>query len=95
MAGVAGSDIASLVSRNERTILPEWVELQKKAGILNTGRISPWRGWECRNQKPSTCGEDKHSGAIFPKTVTRQCYQTTLWSASSLGWLSWALSVSS
>jgi rsbT co-antagonist protein RsbR len=40
MAGVAGSDIASLVSRNEQTILPEWIELQKKAGTLNTGRIS-------------------------------------------------------
>jgi rsbT co-antagonist protein RsbR len=40
MAGVAGSDIASLVSRNEQIILPEWLELQKKAGTLNTGRIS-------------------------------------------------------
>jgi rsbT co-antagonist protein RsbR len=28
------------VSRNEKTIFPEWVELQKKAGILHTGRIS-------------------------------------------------------
>ena len=40
MAGQAGSDIASLVSRNEQTILPEWMELQKKAGILHTGRIT-------------------------------------------------------
>ena len=40
MAAVAGSDIASLVSRNEQAILPEWIELQKKAGTLNTGRIS-------------------------------------------------------
>src|SRR5215468_1840275 len=40
MAGPAGSDIASLVSRNEETILPEWMELQKKAGGLNTGRIT-------------------------------------------------------
>jgi rsbT co-antagonist protein RsbR len=40
MAAAAGSDIASLVSRNERTILPEWLDLQKKAGTLNTGRIS-------------------------------------------------------
>ncbi|WP_298873866.1 STAS domain-containing protein [uncultured Bradyrhizobium sp.] len=40
MAGQAGSDIASLVSRNEATILPEWLELQKKAGTLHTGRIS-------------------------------------------------------
>ena len=34
MAGELGSDIASLVSRNEQTILPEWIELQKKAGTL-------------------------------------------------------------
>src|SRR6185295_3603254 len=40
MAAAAGSDIASLVSRNEQNILPEWLELQKKAGTLNTGRIS-------------------------------------------------------
>jgi rsbT co-antagonist protein RsbR len=40
MAAVAGSDIASLVSRNEQAILPEWIELQKKVGTLNTGRIS-------------------------------------------------------
>ena len=40
MAAQAGGDVASLVSRNEKAILPEWVELQKKAGILHTGRIS-------------------------------------------------------
>src|SRR5215831_5787075 len=40
MAGQAGSEVASLVSRNEQTILPEWIELQKKAGTLHTGRIS-------------------------------------------------------
>lgn len=40
MAAIAGSDIASLVSRNEKAILPEWIELQKKAGTLNTGRIT-------------------------------------------------------
>lgn len=40
MAGQAGSDVASLVRRNEQTILPEWIELQKKAGTLHTGRIS-------------------------------------------------------
>lgn len=40
MAGVAGSDLASLVSRNEDAILPEWVKLQKDAGMLHTGRIS-------------------------------------------------------
>ena len=40
MAGDLGGDIAALVSKNERTIVPEWMELQKKAGTLNTGRIS-------------------------------------------------------
>ena len=40
MAGDLGSDIAALVSKNEQTILPEWMELQKKAGTLHTGRIS-------------------------------------------------------
>ena len=40
MAGQAGIDVASLVTRNEQTILPEWIELQKKAGTLHTGRIS-------------------------------------------------------
>ena len=40
MAAAAGNEIASLVSRNEQAILPEWIELQKKAGTLNTGRIS-------------------------------------------------------
>ena len=40
MAGQVGSDVASLVTRNEQNILPEWVELQKNAGTLHTGRIS-------------------------------------------------------
>jgi rsbT co-antagonist protein RsbR len=40
MAGDLGGDIAALVSKNEQTILPEWMELQKKAGTLHTGRIS-------------------------------------------------------
>jgi rsbT co-antagonist protein RsbR len=40
MAAAAGNDIASLVSRNEQSILPEWLELQRKAGTLNTGRLS-------------------------------------------------------
>jgi rsbT co-antagonist protein RsbR len=40
MAPAAGNDIASLVSRNEQIILPEWLDLQKRAGTLNTGRIS-------------------------------------------------------
>jgi rsbT co-antagonist protein RsbR len=40
MAGEQGSELASLISRNEQTILPEWMELQKAGGILNTGRIT-------------------------------------------------------
>src|SRR5580692_8897960 len=40
MAGELSSDISALVSRNEQTILPEWLELQKKAGTLHTGRVS-------------------------------------------------------
>ena len=40
MAGSLEVDFASLVSRNEQTILPEWMDLQKKAGTLHTGRIS-------------------------------------------------------
>lgn len=40
MAEDLGGDIAALVSKNEQTILPEWMELQKKSGSLHTGRIS-------------------------------------------------------
>src|ERR1700743_444140 len=40
MAGELNGEIATLVTRNEQTILPEWMELQKKAGTLHTGRIS-------------------------------------------------------
>jgi rsbT co-antagonist protein RsbR len=32
--------VAELVGSNEQTILPEWVDLQKKAGSLQTGRIT-------------------------------------------------------
>jgi rsbT co-antagonist protein RsbR len=39
MAGNVGT-VAELVSANEQTILPEWVDLQKKAGSLQTGRIT-------------------------------------------------------
>jgi rsbT co-antagonist protein RsbR len=39
MAGNVAT-IAELVSSNEQTILPEWIELQKKAGSLQTGRIT-------------------------------------------------------
>lgn len=40
---MTGNDIetvASLVASNEQTILPEWVQLQKNAGSLKTGRIT-------------------------------------------------------
>ena len=40
MAGELNGEIAALVTKNEQTILPEWMELQKKAGTLHTGRIS-------------------------------------------------------
>ena len=39
MAGIVGT-AAELVGSNEQTILPEWVDLQKKAGSLQTGRIT-------------------------------------------------------
>jgi len=32
--------LARLVATNEKTILPEWIELQKRAGSLQTGRIT-------------------------------------------------------
>ncbi|MBV9533441.1 MAG: STAS domain-containing protein [Bradyrhizobium sp.] len=39
MAGSVGT-VAEFVDSNEQTILPEWVDLQKKAGSLQTGRIT-------------------------------------------------------
>src|ERR1700742_2534202 len=39
MAGNVGTG-AELVGANEQTILPDWVELQKKSGTLQTGRIT-------------------------------------------------------
>jgi rsbT co-antagonist protein RsbR len=39
MANETGT-VASLVGANEATILPEWLDLQKKAGALQTGRIT-------------------------------------------------------
>jgi rsbT co-antagonist protein RsbR len=39
MAGNVAT-VAELVGSNEQTILPDWVELQKKAGTLQTGRIT-------------------------------------------------------
>ena len=32
--------VASLISANEQTILPEWLDLQKKSGTIQTGRIT-------------------------------------------------------
>lgn len=40
MDGEQGSELASLISRNEQNILPEWMDLQKAGGLLNTGRIT-------------------------------------------------------
>jgi rsbT co-antagonist protein RsbR len=40
MAGSNIGTVADLVGSSEQAILPEWVELQKKAGILQTGRIT-------------------------------------------------------
>src|ERR1700753_2576470 len=39
MAGNIGT-VAELVGSNEQTILPEWIDLQKKSGSLQTGRIT-------------------------------------------------------
>jgi rsbT co-antagonist protein RsbR len=39
MANETGT-VAALVGANEATILPEWLDLQKKAGALQTGRIT-------------------------------------------------------
>jgi len=40
MAGNEIATVASMVAANEQSILPEWLELQKKVGTLQTGRIS-------------------------------------------------------
>src|SRR5690242_19150453 len=40
MATTDIATVATLVAGNEQTILPEWLELQKKAGDLQTGRIT-------------------------------------------------------
>jgi rsbT co-antagonist protein RsbR len=39
MVGNTGT-MAELVGSNEQTILPEWIDLQKKSGSLQTGRIT-------------------------------------------------------
>jgi anti-anti-sigma regulatory factor len=40
MAANETSTLASVVAQNEKQILPEWIELQKQAGSLQTGRIT-------------------------------------------------------
>lgn len=40
MAADETAAVAKLVDANEQTILPEWLELQKKSGVLQTGRIA-------------------------------------------------------
>jgi rsbT co-antagonist protein RsbR len=40
MASSKNASIGSLVTANEQTILPEWIELQKRAGSLQTGRMT-------------------------------------------------------
>jgi hypothetical protein len=40
MTAVETDTITRLVTDREREILPEWLELLKKAGALQTGRIS-------------------------------------------------------
>lgn len=40
MATAEVGTVAELVGANEQAILPEWLDLQKKAGTLQTGRIS-------------------------------------------------------
>jgi rsbT co-antagonist protein RsbR len=40
MAANETTTVASLVGQNEKEILPEWIELQKQAGTLRTGRIT-------------------------------------------------------
>ena len=40
MAANETGTVATLVDKNEKDILPEWLELQKRAGTLQTGRIT-------------------------------------------------------
>jgi rsbT co-antagonist protein RsbR len=40
MATIENGTVAALVSANEAAILPEWLGLQKKSGVLDTGRIT-------------------------------------------------------
>jgi rsbT co-antagonist protein RsbR len=40
MAANETAFLATLVGENEKLIVPEWLELQKKAGVVQTGRIT-------------------------------------------------------
>jgi rsbT co-antagonist protein RsbR len=40
MAANETTTLAALVGDNEKQIVPEWLELQKRAGVLQTGRIT-------------------------------------------------------
>lgn len=40
MTSPEAKSLADLVGQNEKAILPEWIELQRKAGLLQTGRIT-------------------------------------------------------
>jgi rsbT co-antagonist protein RsbR len=40
MAGRDSGAIAAIVAQNEGAVLAEWLELQKKAGVIQTGRIT-------------------------------------------------------
>ncbi|HEX4408785.1 MAG TPA: STAS domain-containing protein [Xanthobacteraceae bacterium] len=40
MAANEAATLAELVSENEKQIVPEWLELQKRSGTLQTGRIT-------------------------------------------------------
>lgn len=40
MAANETGTVATLVDKNEKDILPEWIELQKRAGTLQTGRMT-------------------------------------------------------
>ena len=40
MAANDAANLAALVGDNEKQIVPEWLELQKRSGTLQTGRIT-------------------------------------------------------
>jgi hypothetical protein len=50
VTAIESSAIAKLVDDNEKQILSEWLDLQKKAGALATGRINEAElGTQCRD----------------------------------------------